>query len=128
MDVTSKILRIVGIIANVVLILLGLIFVLLFGTAVANPDIVNQVATDMGQQPDFIRNYLNLIFIVGLVGLIAQVLVFVAVFVFNRVPKTPVGKNIALIVLGVVGFNVFYLFAAIFGFIAAKDAQEQLEE
>ena len=123
----SRILYIVGIVINILGILFTVIGLIIFAIAAFNQDVISQVAHDIARPDSLVKNLCLAAFIVSLIELVVQGLVLAIAFRAIRNLKKDNGNiasHVMLIVLGVVGFDLFYFLGGIFGVAAANEVRE----
>lgn len=113
----------VGMVFNIIGLVLVLIGAILFGVVAFNQDLINKIAQDSSQTADFVKNIVLVYFIFLCVELVVEALVLVVAIKALKNLKEDNGRiasHVMLIVIGIVGFDIFYLLGGIFGVVAAN--------
>ena len=119
----SRIMDTVGMVFNIIGLVLVLIGAILFGVVTFNQDLVNKIAQDSSQTADFVKNIVLVYFIFLCVELVVEALILVVAIKALKNLKEDNGRiasHVMLIVIGIVGFDIFYLLGGIFGVVAAN--------
>lgn len=119
----SRIMDTVGMVFNIIGLVLVLIGAILFGVVAFNQDLINKIAQDSSQTADFVKNIVLVYFIFLCVELVVEALVLVVAIKALKNLKEDNGRiasHVMLIVIGIVGFDIFYLLGGIFGVVAAN--------
>ena len=119
----SRIMDTVGMVFNIIGLVLVLIGAILFGVVTFNQDLINKIAQDSSQTADFVKNIVLVYFIFLCVELVVEALILVVAIKALKNLKEDNGRiasHVMLIVIGIVGFDIFYLLGGIFGVVAAN--------
>ena len=130
MKEASKAIYTIGFIFNIV----GLIFIALFiaslAVSLSSNEIIAKLVEQLGRGELFIRNWITLSIIVLAVVFAIDVAALVLILRARKDLNEGTGKvgtHLVLLLIGVFGFNLFYLLGGIFG-IVASNQDSQLDD
>ena len=124
----SKLLYAIGFVFNCIAIVALIIIVALFGVALGGgPLIIEQVAQDIQQTVEYVRETLLITEIVcGIELAIHIALLFVVLYARKCLVKKTgnVSPHLIILLAGIFSFNLLYLLGGIFGMVAASNDNE----
>lgn len=127
MKKASSLFYLVGFIFNVIGLLISALLIILFAITVCDAGLLQQIAADFTVEPIVIRQFLVLFIIILAVGFVIETAISFLVLRAKKDLKEGTGKvgtHILLLILGILGFNLFYLIGGIFGVTVSNNADE----
>lgn len=123
MKQTAKLFYSIGFIFNILGILIFAIFLALLCVSYNAADVITQVAKDVQETEELVRNALLLLIVIFAI-IIALHIASIVLVIFSRknlIKKTGVVfPHVIILVMGLLDFNLLYLLGGIFGCVAAS--------
>ena len=131
MKQTSKILYMIGFIFNIIGLLIIAMFLIVFGVVYNDVSFIEKLAEEIARSASLVKQAIGLIIIVFSVDAVIEIGSLVLIILARRDLTKGEGKiiyHILLLIIGLIGFNLFYLLGGVFGLIAANDASLRDDE
>ncbi|MBO6280867.1 MAG: hypothetical protein J6M95_04770 [Bacilli bacterium] len=120
----SKVFYTIGLVLNII----GLVFlalsIVLFAVSLTNQELLQKVATDTSRTVEFVKNVLTLGIIFISIHIVVEIIVLFLVIHAKKNLSLGNGRittHVLLLILGIFGFNLFYLLGGIFGMVAGSE-------
>ena len=117
----SRTMYTIGKVLNIIALVLFVVFVIIFAIGVNDKDVITRIAQEQGKTFEQVKDA----FIVCLTFFIVETVISLATVIIafraTKGLKDNDGRNgphIAMLVIGIVGFDIFYLLGAIFGLVS----------
>ena len=123
----AKLFYAIGFVFNVLSIIIIAVLLGIFGFSYSQPGLLEQVATEIGVTTEFIKEAILAFIILLAIGIVIELIItFVVVWARRNLIKNTgrVSPHVILLILGIVGLNIFYLLGGIFGMTAASNDSE----
>ena len=130
MKKASNVFYSIGFVLNI----LGIVFYILgiIGLAVvySNHDLIKQISTELNRGEAFVKDAL-IVYLIFL-SIVTVIEIVISLFVLRakknlKAGNGKIGTHILLLILGILGTNLFYLLGVIFGMVAASGDNSVIE-
>ena len=123
MKTASKVMYIIGMIANVLLFIAATLMLVVFIIGKVNPDVANQIAERLKQTVPYVDQLLGAGIGVTIFLLVANLIVLIiaisAIKNLNR-GTGRVGTHVILMIGGIISWDIFYFLGGLFGIIGGS--------
>ena len=123
----AKLFYAIGFVFNVLSIIIIAVLLGIFGFSYSQPELLEQMATEIGVTAEFIKEAILAFIILLAIGVAIEfIITFVVVWARRNLIRNTgrVSPHVILLILGIVGLNIFYLLGGIFGMTAASNDSE----
>ena len=127
----AKLFYLIGFIFNIIALFVLALFIALFALVYSSPDFIQKFASDTGSTIELIKEvFLVLIILFSVSFVIELVIIFFCANARKNLDRKSgkVSPHVVLLILGIVGVNLFYLLGSIFGMTAASNDNDEEDE
>ena len=126
----AKLFYLIGFIFNIISLFILALFISLFALAYSSSDFIQKLASDTGSTIELIKEvFLVFIIVCSILFAIEFVIIFFCANARKNLDRKTgkVSPHVVLLILGIVGVNIFYLLGSIFGMTAASNDNDEEE-